>query len=268
MANLVFFIIAIPLPAILAWVSLWLTHDAIITMVVTSALGFALPIYIYDNFVGDFSFERKIPDEVKDREDKIKEGLFMGVGVAIGLTLLLSLWSAFLPDFFGPKSITLPFPTNDGIMKYLYVVLFVACFLAFAALEHVYYNYFTSIEYTEKEGLASWGGEHASFSSNVVISIGNALLHFAVFYWTIKPILFWSIIYAVATFFMNLLVITLRHKKKLIISLLFRVGIALGVLLYLWYLNFTLGGKFKRITPDYFFTGDVDNKWATWFSDK
>jgi hypothetical protein len=266
MANTLFFLIAIPLPAILAWTTLWFTHDAIITMIVTGGLGLLLPIIVYDKWVGDFSFERKIPDEIMNKEDKISLGIKLGLGAAFGVAIFLALWSMFLPEFFGPTSITLPFPVTDGALKYTYLTFFVLSYLIFAALEHIYFNYFTSIEYTEKEGLASFGGEKASFSSNFVISIGNALMHFAVFYWTIKPLLFWAIIYGAVAFFVNFVVISVRHNKKLIVSILFKVGIALGVLLYLWYLSFTLGGDVKRITPTYYFTADVENSWGNWFA--
>lgn len=251
----------------LAWCTMWYTHDSNLTILITGFLGYILPIYIYNKFGGDFSIENLISNELNEQQEKIKEGIFIGIGAAIILGILLSLWSIFLPEIFGPSSITLPFPNNDGIIKYIYVVLFCISFLIFGALEHHYFNYFTCIEFAEKGNLDASKGEDISLLSKLIISLGNALSHFPVFYFTTKPFS-WAVIYTSSTFMLNLMSLSMRHKRKLIISLLFRVGVGLGFILYGLFLGFTLGGKVNRITPKYFFTGDVDNKWSIWFSNK
>ena len=263
MANLGFFLIALPLPSILAWVTLYFTNDSIITLLVTGFFGLLLPIYIYDEYVGDFSFERKIPDEIVNKEDKIKKGIIMGIAGAIGTVLVLSLWSMYMPDWLGPKSLTLQQPYNGS---WYYGIPFAAVFLAFSALDHVFFNFFCSIEYTEKDGLMSMSGEQRSFGSNLLISIAHALMWFAIFWYVVSPILFVAIAYAGIALIVNLINMKIRRSDKMIVSTLWRIGLALGSLLFLCYLDLTLEGHLPRKTPDYYFTGHVNNCWSKWFS--
>ena len=110
------------------------------------------------------------------------------------------------------------------------------------------------------------GGEHASFGSNFLISLGVGLLNFAVFYWVVAPIWFVALIWAIITVLMNLVIITIRHNLKLITSTLMRIGVAIGVLLFLYYLNLTLKGKIRRNTPEYYFSGDIQNVVGNWIN--
>jgi len=266
MANTLFFLGALPLPAIIAWLSLWYTHDAIISLVLTISLGLIVPIIVYDKVIGDFSFERKIPEEIMNKDEKIKTGIIYCVGAAFGLGIFRTLFSMFVDEFFGPTSITLPFPSLSGWIKWIYIVVFVLLWIVLAVTEHVFFNFFSSIEYTEKEGgMASLAGEKPTFSSNLILSLGVGLLHFAFYYWIVKPILFFAVIYGILAVIVNFVVITIRHDKKMIVSVLLKIGLAIGVLLYLWYLNISLNGNLKRETPVYFFNADVENKFSTWF---
>lgn len=265
MANTLFFALAIPLPAILTFVTLWLSKDALLTMAIVGLLGYIVPVIVYDKWVGDFSFERKLPTELTDYKGKIKLGLILGICTAIATGGIAILWSMFMPAVMGPTSVTLPVPPIESGAFYAYEVFFVLSFLGLAALEHFYFNFFTSIEYTEGEGLSSFKGEKASFGSNFVISLGASLVHFAVFYWTIRPVLAAVIVYTLLAFIMNFICITVRNSKKLIVSIQLRVGFALGILIWIWYLRASLSGN-KRVTPDYFFPNNIDNCWNKWFN--
>ena len=154
MANTWFFIIALALPALVAWTTLRFTHDSILTMLAVGLLSFILPIYVYDNWIGDFSFERKIPSEIMNRGEKIKNGAIFGALAAIGVAAVLILWSMFMPTWAGPTSITPPFPVfvDNPWLQRSYYVLFIIFFLLMAVLEHIFFHYLVSIEYTEKEG--------------------------------------------------------------------------------------------------------------------
>lgn len=267
MANTLFFLIALPLPAVIAFFSLWWSQDAIITMTLVGLLGFILPIWVYDKFVGDFSYERKIPSEVMDKGAKISAGMSMMAGAAIGLGALLVLYVRYCPSWMGPKSIRNPMPEFPKWSNAVYQSIFGILFLIFAALEHFYFNYFASIEYTEGSGMASLSGEKASFSSNLIISLFCGLFHFAVYYWIIEPVIWYAIVYAVLAFLMNMVVISVRHSKKLIVSTLLRIGIAMAVLIMVYYCRYSVGGKAKRSIPYYFFRRDNENKLTKWFTD-
>jgi hypothetical protein len=266
MANTVFFLIGIPLPALVAWLSIWFLADAVITTLLVG-LTFAGLIFVYDKWVGDFSFERKIPEEIMNKDEKISLGIKMLIGGAIGTAALLVLWSMFAPTWMGPTSITMPFPAHvAAVIKWSYFVLFAALFLIEAALEHVYFNFFSSIEFTEKEGMASLAGEQRSFSSNLTISVGVFLLNFAIGYYVFSPRLIPALIYGFIALGVNLFMMNIRYDKKMIVSTLLRVGIAIGVLLYILYLYYTLEGKISRKTPEYYFAANTNNCIDEWLA--
>lgn len=272
-------ILAALIPALVAYLVLWKTQDALITLIAVIVVGFVAPIAVYLKFIGEFNYELKLPEEIIKKDEKIALGKNLFLGGLFGITILVILWTKFVP--FGPVSVVFPFPifTSTGL-KIVYHIFFVLFFLVAAILEHAYFNYFFSTVYNEKESpvgggklgaLASTavasatGNDQPSFFSNLILSLGVGLLNFAIFKFTIAPVFLSAFILALITFVLNMVVIGIRAEKKMIVSTLLRVGIAIAVLLILLYLGLSVNKEWSRKTPDFVFVGNTANAFTKWF---
>jgi hypothetical protein len=266
MANKIFFFLTLPLPALLAFLCLKFTLDAIITLLVVTLIGFVIPIWVYDKFVGDFSYERKIPEEIVNKSEKISLGTKLLGGAAICLALIHILYSMYAPASMGPETVVLPFPIFDGAFgKTSYWIIFVALFILANIFEHIFFNYFVPIEYTEKEGkLALLSGENVGVVDKIVISFFVALYYFVIFYYTISRGIVPPLVYAILGFGLNFFALGLRVDKKLIVSTMFKIGVAVGILLYIFWLNMSSKKGWTRKSPDFFFVGNFNNVFNKW----
>ena len=277
-----FSILAALIPALIAYLILWKTQDGLITLLAVIILGFVVPIVVFIKFIGEFNYELKLPEEIIKKDEKISQGGTLLAGGFVGLSVLVILWCRFAPTWAGPQSVTYPFPIfTSAALKILYYFFFTLFFIIAAVLEHFYFNYFFSIIYNEKEiagapggklgslasaGLsAATGTDGPSFFSNLILSLGVGLLNFAVFKWTVAPTLWSAVILAILTFVLNIVILGIRAEKKMIVSTLLRVGIALAVLVILMYLGLSVKYEWTRKNPDFVFVGNVNNGFTRWF---
>jgi hypothetical protein len=265
MANKVFFFLTLPLPALLAFVLLKFTADAIITLLIVTILGFLLPIWAYDKWVGDFSYERKIPEELINKDEKVSLGTKLFIGAALGFSILHILYSSFAPAKMGPSSVVMPFPVFSGsVGKVIYWIFFVVFFIFASVAEHVFFNFFVPIEFTEKEGkLALLSGENVGVFDKVLISVFVGLYYFAIIFQISSGIVA-PIVYGLLGFAINFYLIGLRVDKKMIVSTLFKVGFAVAVLIYIGYLALSSSKGWARKSPDYYFAGNIANVFSKW----
>jgi hypothetical protein len=272
MANETFFLaFALPFPAVVAALTIWGTNDAILTMLSLLIFGFAVPFVVYNKFVGEFSYTSKIPQEILNTGEKISLGIKLLIGSIFGIVIVHALWSMYAPIAMGPATLTLPYPVfavGQGFYNFLYNFFVWLLLIKTAIAGHVYFNYFTPIEYNEKKGMMSVGGlapENQSFTANLIISAFVGLLGFAVFYFTVTSKIS-VIVYALIVFGLNFAALKIRLDKKVIVSVFLVLGLAIGVLLYIEFLKYSSKKNLARKTPEYFFVGNVKNAWTTWFN--
>jgi len=239
-------------PAIIGWAIMHFTNDAIIT-IVGLIITFAIGIAGYHFGVQKFGVTEALGKEFLKMKDNLKLGaIFLGAGAA-GIALVSVLWSMFVPPL-GWNSLVMPFP-DFGESKGLnisYFVAFAIFYLIYAAMENVYYYWFIGSEWNEKSGAGALmdmaAGQTISFSSCLVIGLGVFALNWAIFSSFVQSWWFGGII-ALIAFGAAFALTKIRGSKGIIVSTLLRVGIALGVLLYIYYLFQSDAGKLNRKSP-------------------
>lgn len=264
MSNKIILTSFLLVPALVSFLTMKYTGDAIITM---GALGiiYAGITVAYELFIDTISFTTKIGKEFIGKKAKIMLGLKLGaIGVVTGI--LGSLYCMYVS--FGPQSIVLPFPIFDEEEKAkqaTYISFFTMAYLIRVFAENVFYNIFIYSEFISKggmtEGLAS---ESIQALPTILVCTFQGLMQFGSFYFIFQgPLAAITI-----TFFgiaVHYAVLHAKVKKGILVSTLLSLGFAIGVLIILLYFKYALEGKVQRKTPEFFFPGNTNNVWPIWF---
>ena len=226
----------------ITFLSLLIFRDAIITNLLVSACcgGFAYAHYKY--FEGStLVWGSIIAKEGSTIKDDLKKALPMLAGAAVGILVLLGLYSYFIS--LGPKTLTLPFPNNGGIGNMIYWLFFFITFVLIVSLaEFVFFFVFC---------VAFWTQTWAKFLIVGVFAGYN-------FLWLIWVVPFIAaLILTGLAFALGWVLLTIREKQGAASALAIRIGVGLGLFCYLIFLNFVYPGGIK--SPVYYFRGNIKN---------
>lgn len=269
MGNKVILILFMAVPALFTFLLMKFLQDAVITLF-TLILTYLILIFVYHSFIDEIGFKMTLAKEFMKKSENISlGGKLAGAGVGLGIVGIL--YCMFIP-FGGPESVVLPFPINPSAAKRtMYYTGFAILYLLRAPIENLFYNYVICTEFNEKGGaagaLGGLSGEDVPVSSIIIISLFNALMQFAAFYFVVNGAIS-AIVLSLIGFGINWGLLTVRSKNGIIASSLFSIGLAVGGLLILLYFNFTLKGTLPRKRPEFFFPGNLNNCWMKWFKAK
>jgi hypothetical protein len=246
-------------PAVVALLAHRFTKDLLATVLLVQIIGFSLPyVFILKSGV---NLELRIPKEIIDKDKKISLGVKLLVASALGLPIFYFLWTRFLPAIFGPKFIVFSFPILEGFKKILYAVAFVLVVLLTAVTETAYFNVFTASKINgdgEGAGGAIGGlaamatGKGLSFCTKLTVSIAAGLLYFFIAIQMLNPFTH-AFIFAGIVFALNFIIVSLFDEHNAIAAVMFRIGLAIALLLCILYLNLSVQKQWKRQNPEFVF---------------
>ena len=244
--RLVVFLLLL-LPAVIAFLVLQLTKDAIMTLLALIIYCVAI-IPIYNLCIENWDIKYKL---MREGVAIVRFRLMIASLIAFAsnfliLAILLVLWARYVP--FGIESLTMPMPYKTGFWTFVYYGIFVLLWLLWAALENIFFNFFGYIELSEDYSREDYGEENNSVLWMIVVSLCVALLNFAVLSQIMRN--FWAVlVISVLAFVMNFLLVKTRVVSGVKVSTAARVGFALAILVWLLYLALTKV-PFKRANPN------------------
>jgi hypothetical protein len=265
MASKLFLIIMLILPAVVTFGCLSFLQDAVLTLLALLLLYLTMT-FLYSSCIDSFQYEPQLTKEFLEKGQKIKNGVILGLLGSVGFGLLFSLYSMYAP--IGIKLLTLPFPIRaNKWRRFGYQCAFHILWVLNAAASHFYFNFFIAVEDNEKEGIWGVKGDHVSFLSGVLISLGNGLLCLAVFWWTMSG-WFSVVLFTGLAVVFNYVLVRLRFNQGLIVSTSLKVGLAVGILIWFWYLYFGKNGMVVVRNPQSTVFGSKGNIWHQIFKEK
>lgn len=91
-----------------------------------------------------------------------------------------------------------------------------------------------------------------------MISLGYAGMNFVAMYWIMEPC-GGRLLFAGLSFVMAMILVGIRDNMSIVYALMTRVGIAIGVSIWIFYMYESVKNELPRKQPDYFFIADVRN---------
>ena len=268
MGNKVVLLIFMYLPAVIAGLAMYFLRDALTTLLLLIAF-YLIAMFVYDKAIENFGFETKLAKEALKLKENIFKGLISGLGAAFAIPLILVVYCMFLG--YGWDSITFPLPKRDqgAPLQYVDFGLLVVLYLIEGAVQHLFFNFFVASEYNEKGGMAGLAqmasGEVVPASVSATISLGVALLTGVVFYFILGP--WWlSIIVALLMFGINYYLIQVRAKDGIIVSTFIKLGISLGVALFILFMLGVIVDLVQVKGPQLIKANNPKNIWNKVFS--
>jgi membrane protease YdiL (CAAX protease family) len=167
--------------------------------------------------------------------------------VAIVTGGLLILFSVFSP--WGIEKMILPFPTNFGNWwDEIYLIAFFFFYVIFLPMgEEAFFRVFLSEEWKD-------------YIPDLVICLAYAPMNYVALICIINTAIP-RLIFAAITLLLAFLLVYLRDKFDKATCLVTRIGLALGIVFWIFYLYETVKHEFPRKQPEYFFRANVDNIW-------
>jgi membrane protease YdiL (CAAX protease family) len=235
------------LPIAVVYYSMKWTHDAVITMAAVTVICYSLLCWIYDLVIADFKWSWFVGKETNNCCSKMFDGLGFTLMFATITAALLICFSIFSP--WGVDKMVLPIPTKFGnAWDVVYMVGAILGYLIFLPLgEEAFYRVFQANQ---------WKG----FISDVLISLAYAGMNYAGLVFIFDCWKF-RLAFSGLAFLSALLLVSIRDNLNVVTCLMTRIGIALGVLIWIFYLYETVKNDLPRKQPHYFFEADVQNIW-------
>ena len=223
----------------------WWQHDHLLVLIELILLGYAFPIWLMNKKL-DVTLPARLykKDGIEEYKEKIKPALILGLINGAGLGLTLILWSKFVP--WAPTGITLQMPYFWSAWKdYLYWAFFIILWVLVLPAAEVAFFFMCQANV--------WTNTLSDF----LIAGCYALMNFT---WLIFVIEGWLAVglLTAATFAIGYGLIKRRDVKGGIETMGIRVGIALGILALLIFLNISYPNV-KR--PVFYFRGHASNAW-------
>lgn len=93
-----------------------------------------------------------------------------------------------------------------------------------------------------------------------MISFGYAGMNLAALYWIMEP---WGgrLAFAGLSFIMAIVLVSIRDNMNIVSTLMSRIGVAIGISIWIFYLYESVKKELPRKQPDYFFIADMRNHW-------
>lgn len=243
----ILFLVFLLIAPLVNFVGLWYQHDFIVVLLELICLGYALPTYIMHKFIDEKIAVKLAAKDVGDPEEakgKAKAALIYGaiIGAIIGAGLII--WSKFSP--WGPASITLEMPlfTSKGKEVAYWICWSLLWVLVLPVAEVTFYFMFQACVWNQA-------------GSDFLIAGLYGLMNWCWIYFVVGGY-WWSIGLAGASFGLGYFLLKHRDNKGGIEVMGLRVGIAIGLLALLVFLNF----EYPRVkVPTWYFRGDARNIW-------
>jgi membrane protease YdiL (CAAX protease family) len=238
-------IILLILPCVTAFFTMKWTKDACITILALTLLCYSLACFLYDKLVADFKWSWFVGKETNNCCSKIFDGIGFTLlfGVIIGTALIV--FTMFSEWGLGEKMI-LPVPHFGNFWDTVYMSILAILYIVVLPLgEEAFYRVFQANQ---------WKG----MLSDIMISFFYAVMNLGgVYYvfdsWTPRWIL------TGFAFLIGVTLVYLRDKTNVVYSLMARIGVALGVFVWLCFLIQTVKSAMPRAQPQYFFIANVEN---------
>ena len=140
----------------------------------------------------------------------------------------------------------LPFPNFGNNWDIVYVVVFGICYNIILPMgEEAFYRVFQANQ---------WKG----LISDIMINLAYAAMNLAAFYWIMEP---WGgrWLFTGLAFLSGMMLVSIRDNMSVVYALMTRIGISLGVSVWLFFLYESVKNDLPRQQPDYFFIADTRN---------
>jgi multidrug transporter EmrE-like cation transporter len=91
-----------------------------------------------------------------------------------------------------------------------------------------------------------------------MISLAYAGMNLAALYWVMEP---WGgrLLFAGFSFIIAMILVSIRDNLSVVYALMTRIGVALGVIVWVFFLYESVKNELPRQQPDYFFSADIRN---------
>eukprot|EP00178_Gracilaria_changii_P011873 TRINITY_DN33537_c0_g1_i1.p1 TRINITY_DN33537_c0_g1~~TRINITY_DN33537_c0_g1_i1.p1 ORF type:complete len:171 (-),score=18.98 TRINITY_DN33537_c0_g1_i1:117-572(-) len=140
----------------------------------------------------------------------------------------------------------MPVPYLEGWRYWLYLLAFLCTYLVVLPMgEEAFYRVFQANQ---------WKG----FASDVMISFFYAGMNAAALVHILEE---WQavLLFSTLAFLSGLVLVTIRDNLSVVYSLMTRIGIALGMLLWIFFLYESAKNQLPRQQPEYFFGTNTEN---------
>jgi hypothetical protein len=240
--KFVFLLLLLISPAING-IGLLLQHDFILVLVELILLGYVLPLWIMHKKIDEMiSLKITAKDIGTDAKDKAKAAIVYGIIVGAIIGAILIVWSKFIP--IGPSYIILEMPLfkTRGYEIFYWVIFALLWVLVLPVAEVALYFMFQACVWTQAGTDFLIAGVYALMNwSWLVHVVGSSL---------------WALIFAGVAFFLGYIFLKVRDAKGGIQVMGIRIGIAIGVLAYLIFLNYVYP---NTKVPVFYFRADLRN---------
>ena len=236
-------ILLLLLPIVVVFFMMQWTHDALTTIVVINVF-YSLSCFLYDKLIADFKWSWFVGKETKNFCSKLFDGIGFTLMFGVITAALLVCFSIFSP--WGIEKMVAPFPSFGNGWDFVYKTVFAIFYIIVLPLgEEAFYRVFQANQ---------WKG----FAADVMISIAYAGMNTAALYWIMSG---WGAVWLFTglAFISGFLLVFIRDQMNVVYSLMSRIGIALGVAVWLFFLYESVTNQLPRKQPDFFFRADVKN---------
>lgn len=237
-------VILLLLPAVVVYFSLAWGHDAITTIAAVTGICYSFSCWLYDKLIADFKWSWFVGKETNNFCSKLFDGIGFTLMFGTITAALLICFSIFSP--WGIEKMVLPFPNFGNAWDIVYTVSFGIAYIIILPLgEEAFYRVFQANQW---KGLAS----------DIMISIGYAGMNLAALYWIIES---WGgrWLFTGFAFIVAMILVSIRDNLSVVYALMTRIGIALGVCIWIFFLYESVKNELPRQQPEYFFVADVRN---------
>lgn len=234
------------LPVAVVYFTLQWTHDALTTIFAVTLICYSFSCWLYDKVIADFKWSWFVGKETNQFCSKLFDGIGFTLMFGTITAALLICFSIFSP--WGIEKMVLPFPNFGNSWDTVYTVGFLIAFIIILPLgEEAFYRVFQANQ---------WKG----MAADIMISIAYAGMNFAGLYWIMEG---WGArwLFAGLAFLISMILVSIRDNMNVVYALMTRIGISLGVTIWIFFLYESVKNELPRQQPDYFFNGDVRN----WF---
>lgn len=243
--RILFLLASLLTPALTTWGTLYLTHDALTTLIMLSVFCYISSIYIYSEKIDSFLWQWEL--EKEKRRSK-------GTLVASTIIFLISAFCTFYGLFTFSlhyktpllHKLKLPFPYMDSSTDQVYQTIFFIFFCFILPIsEDLFYRVFQ---------VANWEG----FLAEVMLSISYAGMNYAWVNWVIvgEEVLW---IMTIASFLYSFLAYQVQKGVGVYVGLMFRIGFSVGLCAWILFLGIRFYGGKKFYQPGEFVVGDKKN---------
>lgn len=228
------------------------TQDAATTILAVTTFCYSFCCWLYDKVIADFKWSWFVGKETTNCCSKLFDGIGFTLLFGVITATFLILVSMFFSWGMGNKMV-LPLPHFGNGWDTVYLIFVIILYLVVLPMgEEAFYRVFQ-------------GNQWKGMLADTLVSVFYAGMNLAAHYWIFDS---WSArwVFTGLTFFVSMILVLIRDKTNVVYSLMARVGVAVGVLAWIFFLYQTVQHAMPREQPTYFFRANVENYLTKWFS--